>query len=666
MKKQLLFLVVLMLGTITIFAQNVPNYVPTNGLLGWWPFNGNANDESGNGNNGTVNGATLTADRNGLANSGYSFNGTSNYIIVPNNNTLNLSNKYTISLWVNLPDYSSSPAQPNNVGALDYPRTLLGKPHTSGWSSGYNICLTPSEKKIGTGAANMTCCQNVGIGSNFIAPLNTWTNIIVTYDGITLKIYTNGNLDNYSNGTINIDASSEPLYFGKEFTTAPDNWYRWFKGKLDDIAIYNRALTQQEITALYTGTPPCTNPTATITPQGATTFCQGGFVNLNAATGTNYTFQWYNNGQVIAGATSSTYQATSTGNFTVKISDGACNTTSSPVSVLVNQIPSNLVNASGNTTFCAGGNVTLYALGTGTYLWSNGATTQSINVAQSGDYSVIVSNNGCTSTSANTKVTVNPIPSASITPQGNTTFCQGGFVNLVASGGTTYQWNTSSQNATINVNQSGTYSVNVFNQFNCQASASQVVTVNSKPTVTLNALNNVVYKTSAPIQLVGNPSGGTFVGNGVQGSVFTPSNASLGNKTITYIYTSPQGCSGSASRGTIVVDSVGNVCTSYDTVSVLKIKIKLTTGVKVNQITDISVYPNPTSDILVIESLDIQSLGGYRYRILDVLGKEVYNALVISSKTEISLKTLGAKGTYVLHVVDANNVSIKENKIVLE
>ncbi len=51
----------------------MPTYVPTTGLVGWWPFNGNANDESGNGNNGTVNGAILTSDRFGIANKAYSF-----------------------------------------------------------------------------------------------------------------------------------------------------------------------------------------------------------------------------------------------------------------------------------------------------------------------------------------------------------------------------------------------------------------------------------------------------------------------------------------------------------------------------------------------------------------------------------------------------------------
>ena len=59
------------LGVLSANAQ-VPSYVPTNGLVGYWPFNGNANDESGNGNNGTVNGGvSSTSDRNGDANAAF-------------------------------------------------------------------------------------------------------------------------------------------------------------------------------------------------------------------------------------------------------------------------------------------------------------------------------------------------------------------------------------------------------------------------------------------------------------------------------------------------------------------------------------------------------------------------------------------------------------------
>jgi hypothetical protein len=83
--------------TQSIAATNIPSYVPTNGLVGYWPFNGNANDESGNGNNGVVNGATLTADRFGNVGKAYGFN--NNYILIPSSNLFN-SNDLSVSMWV--------------------------------------------------------------------------------------------------------------------------------------------------------------------------------------------------------------------------------------------------------------------------------------------------------------------------------------------------------------------------------------------------------------------------------------------------------------------------------------------------------------------------------------------------------------------------------------
>jgi hypothetical protein len=76
----------------------LPDYLPTEGLVGWWPFNGNANDESGNGTDGVVTGATLTTDRFGSVNSAYNFNGTSDFISIPDNNSLDLTNQYTLTV----------------------------------------------------------------------------------------------------------------------------------------------------------------------------------------------------------------------------------------------------------------------------------------------------------------------------------------------------------------------------------------------------------------------------------------------------------------------------------------------------------------------------------------------------------------------------------------
>ncbi|TAF12105.1 MAG: hypothetical protein EAZ75_03925, partial [Flavobacteriia bacterium] len=83
MKKIILLLTIgVALTTQTLLAQ-VPSYVPSNGLVAYWPFSGNANDQSGNGNNGTVNGATLTTDRFGNSNSAYNF-AENQQITIPN------------------------------------------------------------------------------------------------------------------------------------------------------------------------------------------------------------------------------------------------------------------------------------------------------------------------------------------------------------------------------------------------------------------------------------------------------------------------------------------------------------------------------------------------------------------------------------------------------
>ena len=116
---------------------------------------------------------------------------------------------------------------------------------------------------------------------------------------------------------------------------------------------------------------------------------------------------------------------------------------------------------------------------------------------------------------------------------------------------------------------------------------------------------------------------------------------------------------------TVLVNKYDTI-TVTDTVSILKIKFKLTTGIQANQLASMSVYPNPTSDVLHIEIGDAKALEGYRYRILDALGKEVYNELVKNTLTEIPLKTLGAAGMYQLEVLDANKTSIQTNKIVLQ
>ena len=247
MKKAFIFLglSVLLLYNSAV-AQNLPSYLPSNGLVGWWPFNGNANDESGNGNNGTVNGATLSSDRNGNVNESYFFNGSS-YISVPSNITLNFQGdeSFSISLWINLN------GSQNAYAGLVSKMTIEGNPNASGYqfvvgnSSALNVLATEISQSSGGLAYN----------SNTNLQNGAWKNVICVFNRVnsSLKFYIDGvnDFEIYDAIIPNLDiVSSAELYFGVE---RGSNIF--FHGNLDDIAIYNRALTQEEITALYTGTP---------------------------------------------------------------------------------------------------------------------------------------------------------------------------------------------------------------------------------------------------------------------------------------------------------------------------------------------------------------------------------------------------------------------------
>ena len=96
---------ILLLGAIFFCSQllsQIPSYVSVDDLVGWWPFNGNAIDESGTGNNGTVISATLGNDRNNNSNSAYLLDGLDDYIQVPHSNSFDFSNGFSISMWVRM------------------------------------------------------------------------------------------------------------------------------------------------------------------------------------------------------------------------------------------------------------------------------------------------------------------------------------------------------------------------------------------------------------------------------------------------------------------------------------------------------------------------------------------------------------------------------------
>ncbi len=260
MKNNLLNLaaVLLLFLAQTSHSQSIPNYVPQNGLIGWWPFNGNANDESGNGNNGTVNGATLTTDRFGNADKAYSFDGVNNHITLPNNITSNISNSYTVSIWIFTTDISLKFDGHEIIGDRDV-STFDFK-----FRINYGIAQSPfrQDTYLQTCTNNNLICNQI----NTVLPIiSSWENYTIVYDGSqkTFSAYKNGVLL----GTLQnvpFNAGNRQINLGRSVNPDNPNGNAYYNGKIDDIAIWNRALTQQEVTNLYNATACIQNPTLNI------------------------------------------------------------------------------------------------------------------------------------------------------------------------------------------------------------------------------------------------------------------------------------------------------------------------------------------------------------------------------------------------------------------
>lgn len=225
------------------------------GLVGYWPFCGNTNDDSGNGNNGTNNGATLTTDRFGNSNSAYNFDGTSNYIQLPKITSLNDAPSFTFSCWI-LPTGSTGTRQFVLSRGYDY-------------ATGSFFISQESESNSDYVRFSYNGYPNYNILSpqGYSIPYQNWQLLTVTKNSTTVNLYINSILVNSSTNTTNLLAKDEFLYIGSHWFDNQNGGFfpYYFNGKIDDVGIYNRALTQQEITSLYNQNQCVNNITVTDT-----------------------------------------------------------------------------------------------------------------------------------------------------------------------------------------------------------------------------------------------------------------------------------------------------------------------------------------------------------------------------------------------------------------
>lgn len=236
------------------------------------------------------------------------------------------------------------------------------------------------------------------------------------------------------------------------------------------IATYTNAINGCSTTQTYNVTVN-PNPTPTV---NSPTICRGQTATLTATGGVSYS---WTTGQTINPITASPVNSTIYG---VTATSAAGCTATATGTIWVNPAPAANITASGPTSFCVPGSVTLTASGGGNYLWSTGANTSAITVSASGTYTVTVTTpaTGCTAT-ASQVVSANPLPAAAAT---SAVSCSHASTTITASGGATYLWNTGATTANLTIASPATtttYTVTVTTAAGCSATASGTITTDS-------------------------------------------------------------------------------------------------------------------------------------------------------------------------------------------
>lgn len=300
---------------------------------------------------------------------------------------------------------------------------------------------------------------------------------------------------------------------------------------------------------------PCDTPVVVVNPPAAT-ICEGESITLTASGADTYS---WNTGESTA---SITVSPTTTTTYTVTgMTGGICPSYPVDVTVTVNPAPS--VTISGNNTICDGESTTLTAAGGTSYLWSNTSTNPSITVNPTTTttyYVTVTGSNGCT-TVDNETVTVNPLPTASIS--GNLNICEGNSTTLTANGGSSYLWSTTETTQAIIVSPVTTtaYTVTVTDGNGCTDTETATVNVTPVPTITIVGDTAICEGESATISASG---GDTYLwSNNSTNDTIVVSPASTTTYTVT-VTISATGCTNTLSH-TLTVNTIPVISFSGNT-----------------------------------------------------------------------------------------------------
>jgi gliding motility-associated-like protein len=333
MKRYTVFLYIFISSTICL---SINAQIPTSGLVVSYPFNGNANDESGNALNGTIFGARLTTDRCNQANSAYAFDGANDNINIGDITSLDGSNALSISVWI----YSD--------GITDqHTGTIVSKYNADGDAERVFILDLYPQNTL------RFCIYGADGNEDYEwqrttnpIPFSQWNHVVVVWNGISHKIdfYINGvEADSYygklgNNPTMIYNKTSPLMIGGSDFGfTSPDYM---FNGTIDEARIYDRELTYEEILNLYYYDCRISEI------NGANEVCQGQqnlVYSIQPISNANYTWNYTGTGVTISGISESVgldfAENSSSGVLSVTITGDNLPTQTSILSILVDSLP---------------------------------------------------------------------------------------------------------------------------------------------------------------------------------------------------------------------------------------------------------------------------------------------------------------------------------------
>ncbi len=480
-----------------------------NGLVSWWTGDGNALDRQGT-NNGVLQ-AGATASAIGLVASAFGFNGTTAYVQIPDSPSLRPS-VFTIEAWVRFSSLNST----TSGGAPAGRQYIVFKQNSRTANfEGFNLFKSrvSNSDYIHFGVTSAGG-QGAEIRSTISVTTNVWYHIAGVRTSTAVSLYVNGQFQSQTNANFTQDYGNFPLYFG---TTGQSGWDGKLAGQLDEVSLYNRALSAGEVGAIFTAgaAGKCYGLSVVSQPKSQTNILGGTAIFTVAGTGDPpIAYQWLFNNQPLPGAVEtnlvlSSLQASNAGNYSVVLSNPNQSVTSALATLTV-LLPPEITSQPQNSTNLIGSTAIFSASVSGSspfsYRWFLngaglvnggrviGATSDTLQVsavefADSGDYSLVISNVAGVVTSAVARLTLTGPPGIVSQPASKLVAVGAPAALTVTATGTpplSYQWYHAGAPLTDGGNISGATAPSLSFQSvqPANAGAHQVVVSNNEGSVT--------------------------------------------------------------------------------------------------------------------------------------------------------------------------------------